>query len=200
MKKITMIFLVSVVALFANTETMELTGEYSEQLGNPFKKILNENKTKVINIYSEDKDVVLKVEDNLSLGGRSILDSSVNHPDEIVLKNKSVENVVEDFYSEDYIVKHSNVDAVVVNVESGTVSLTYNDDDNTQIHHLISMEVKLLVSVNGVEKEIVMDHKLGKEVGYKGFITTDDFDFSVLSLAYSSKIIENEIYKILQGI
>jgi len=197
MKKIIFLTLFSIAALFGKTETINLTGEYSEQLGNPFKRVLNINKAKTINIYSEDKDVVLKVESNLESG--NILPVN-QHPDQLILKNKSVENVVEDFYSEDFIVNKNSKDAVVVNVISGTVFLTYsNEDNNSGVQHLMGVEVKLVVSIDGQEKEIVMDQNLfNKDGNYRGTISKDmNFGASGYKKEFK-KITENSIFFLLK--
>lgn len=191
MKKIILITLFSVAALFAQTETINLTGKYSEQLGNPFKRVLNTNKTETKNIFSETKDVVLKVDSNLENKNFTIKNQ---HPNSIILKNKSVENVVEDFYSEDFIVNRAADNAVAVNILKGSVYLTYTNEEENGA--LIGVEVKLTVSVNGKEKEIVMDQNVEKPVAYRGHVTADDFDFNKVSLTETvNEIIENIIYK-----
>lgn len=196
MKNIILASLVLATAVFARTETIELTGEYSEQLGNPFKKVLNINKTKNINIYSEDKDVVLKVEDNLN---RDMF-LSIQHPEKIVLKNKSIENITEDFYIEDFNVYHSKENAIVVDLISGIVSLTYfNEDDKNQIHQLSRIEVTLIASVNGVKKEIKMDHTLNKKGEDYDWVISSDMAIDLSSLADRvQEIIETELYVLLQ--
>lgn len=193
MRRIIFLTFFSVAALFGKTETIELTGKYSEQLGNPFKRVLNINKSKTINIYSENKDVVLKVNSNLESGNFIV---NYQHPYKIVLKNKSVEKVVEDFYSEDFIIKHSKSNAINVNVVSGSVYLTYGDERTNGINHLIGIEVNLLISVNGKEMKITMNHNVEKPVAYRGQITSDDFNLNIFSLLDSAEeIIENIIYK-----
>jgi hypothetical protein len=196
MKKAILASLLLATAVFAKTETMELTGVYSEQMGNPFKKVLNINKTKSINIYSEDKDVVLKVESNLDRG----FTSSNEHPSEFVFKNKTVENVLEDFYSEDFIVAHALEDAKIVNVISGDVSLTYsNAEERSGVHHLSGIEITLLVSVNGVEKKITMDQTLGKKGQNYDWVISANLKFNVSSLKEKvQKIIETQLYVAIQ--
>ena len=196
MKKAILASLLLAAAVFARTETMELTGVYSEQMGNPFKKVLNINKTKSINIYSEDKDVVLKVESNLDRG----FTSSNDHPSEFVFKNKTVENVLEDFYSEDFIVAHALEDAKIVNVISGDVSLTYsNAEERSGVHHLSGIEITLLVSVNGVEKKITMDQTLGKKGENYDWVLSTDIKFNVSSLKEKvQEIIETQLYVAIQ--
>jgi len=198
MKNIILASLVLATAVFARTETIELTGEYSEQLGNPFKKVLNINKSKNINIYSENKDVVLKVESNLS----SDMFSSIQNPhsEKIVIKNKDIENITEDFYIEEFNVYRSKSNAVVVDILSGVVSLTYfNEIDKNQVHHLNRIEVALVVLVNGIKKEIKMDHTLNKRGEDYDWVISSDMTLDLSSLSDKvQEIIETELYILLQ--
>lgn len=202
MRKIIILSLVFMATLFAKTETLELTGEYSKMLSNQFKEALNIAKVGSINIYSETKDVVLKVDSNIN--SNSSYGIRTEHPDAIVLKNKTVEAAVENYYKEDYVVNHSKENAVIVNIESGTVSLNYsNSDDKNGLHSLMGVEVTLVVSItiNGkeVKKETKLDHKLGKAVRYKNFLTSDDFDYTKLTvLGTTAEILENIINKDLK--
>lgn len=202
MKKVVLASLLLATVVFARTETMELTGEYAQYLGNPFKDALGIEKKGAINIFSDEKDVILKVESNFRDG--DFLTKNP-HPEAIILKNKSIQNVVKNYYAEDYTVNYSKENAVIVNVVSGVVELTYSSDFNqNSMRHLMGIEVKLVLSIsrNGqiVEKEVVMDHKLNKKIGYKGFLTSDDFDFDSLTPLYSSVIIENQIFNALKEI
>lgn len=202
MKRIILTSLLLAATVFARTETMELTGEHAQYLGNPFKNALGIEKKGSINIFSDEKDIVLKVESNLTDG--NFLTKNL-HPEAIVFKNKSIENVVKNFYAEDYIVNYSKENAVIVNVVSGVVELNYSNDTNqNNMRHLMGIEVKLVLSIsrNGqvLKKEVVMDHKLNKAVGYKGFLTSDDFDFDSLTPLYSAVIIENQIFNSLKEI
>ena len=198
MKNIILASLVLATAVFARTETIELTGEYSEQLGNPFKKVLNINKTNNISIYSENKDVVLKVESNLSKDIFLI----AKHQEKVVLKNKEVENIVEDFYIEEFNVSHSKSkkDAVVIDVISGVVSLSYfNNEYTNQIPLLSGIEVTLIASIDGVKKEIKMDHTLGKAGEDYDLVISSKIEIDLSSLNERlQEIIETEIYVLVK--
>ena len=198
MKKI--ILLILTIISFAAANKIQLTGEYSNQLGNPFRKLLNEGNTQTISIYSENKDVVLPVTSNLD---NSSAFNRLQHPTKFVLNNKSVENVVEDYYIEEFKVEHKK-GGITVNVISGNIDLTYvNVDDNQHITHLSKVEVTLVVEItkNGqtTKKSITMDNTLGR--------TGDNYDFTIrttldFSIKYIDKIIkeiiENSIYNNLK--
>ena len=197
MKRIILASLLLASAVFAKTETMELTGVYSEQMGNPFKKVLNINKTKNINIYSENKDVVLKVESNLT---RDIT-HMIPHPEKIIVKNKSAENILEDFYIEDFNVVHSSNNAVTLNIISGDVSLNYSfADERVGAHHLMGIEVNLLVSINGIEKKITMDETLGKKGQDYDLIISKSITIDTANLKEKvHEIIETSLYILIKG-
>lgn len=199
MKKISLAFLLSATLLFASN-TIELTAEYAKDLGNPF-RVLLEKKDKDISIYSEKKDVILPVESNLD--NNSMYSMNLQHPKTFVLKNESVENVVKQFYAEEFnVIKGDSKSNVIVNVLSGKVMLDYMDvEQNQQMTHLTKVEVELVVEVikNGVrtEKKVFMDDKLGMEnVNYKWTITVDDIKrISIQSLdSIINNIIEFSIY------
>lgn len=199
MKKISLAFLLSATLLFASN-TIELTAEYAKDLGNPF-RVLLEKKDKDISIYSENKDVILPVESNLD--NNSIYSMNLQHPKTFVLKNESVENVVKQFYAEEFnVIKGDSKSNVIVNVLSGKVMLDYMDvEQNQQMTHLTKVEVELVVEVikNGVrtEKKVLMDDKLGVNGNnYDLTLTIDD----ILNIKISSmkknihNIIEYELY------
>jgi hypothetical protein len=203
MKKISLAFLLSSTLLFASN-TIELTAEYAKDLGNPF-RVLLEKKDKDISIYSEKKDVILPVESNLD--NNSIYSMNLQHPNTFVLKNESVENVVKQFYAEEFnVIKGDSKSKVIVNVLSGKVMLDYmNVEQNQQMTHLTKVEVELVVEIikNGVKtvKTILMDNKLGIEgKNYSLSLTSDDFkNIEIKNLiVYVNNIIEVEIYKIIK--
>jgi hypothetical protein len=203
MKKISFAFLLTTSLLFASNNVIELSGKYSENLGNPFRALL-EKKDKEISIFSQNKEVVLKVESNLD--NDSIYNMRLEHPKTFILKNKSVENIVEDYYAEEYKVLHKK-GGVEVNVLSGKVILDYmNMENNQQIHNLKKVEVELNVEINknGVKttKTILMDNKLGiTSKNFKWSIVSSDFknlDLKNLSESIQS-IIETEIYTVIKA-
>lgn len=86
---------------FGNIETISLTGDFAKNdLSNPFRALL-EKKDKSISIFSQNRDVVLKVENDLK--NSDIFNRPLKeYPSEIILKNSSVENVLKVYYSEEY--------------------------------------------------------------------------------------------------
>lgn len=204
MKKISLAFFLSSSILFA-TNTIELTGEYAKNLGNPF-RVLLEKKDKNISIFSQNKDVILKVESNLD--NNSIYSNRLEHPSTYTLKNETIENVVKQFYGEEFNVILGNEKSdVLVNVVSGKVMLTYMDTEQNQIAHLLTkIEVELVVEVikNGIKssKTILMDNKLGiNGTNYSLSLTSEDLkNIEIKSLSiYINNIIEFEIYKTIKG-
>jgi hypothetical protein len=189
MKKISLAFLLSATLLFASN-TIELTAEYAKDLGNPFRVLL------------ENKDVILPVESNLD--NNSIYSMNLQHPKTFVLKNESVENVVKQFYAEEFnVVQGDSKSNVIVNVLSGKVMLDYMDvEQNQRMTHLTKVEVELFVEVikNGVKstKTVLMDDKLGIEkTEYKWTLRTNIFNLEIKNISdYIKEIIENEIYTI----
>lgn len=200
MKKISLSFLLSATLLFASN-TIELTAEYAKDLGNPF-RVLLEKKDKDISIYSENKDVILPVESNLD--NNSMYNMNLQHPKTFVLKNKSVENVVKQFYAEEFnVIKGDSKSNVIINVLSGKVMLDYmNVEQNQLTTHLTKVEVELVIEVikNGIKstKTVLMDDKLGIEkTEYKWTLRTNIFNLEIKNISdYIKEIIENEIYTI----
>jgi hypothetical protein len=132
---------------------------------------------------------------------------NLQHPNTFVLKNESVENVVKQFYAEEFnVIKGDSKSKVIVNVLSGKVMLDYmNVEQNQQMTHLTKVEVELVVEIikNGVKtvKTILMDNKLGIEgKNYSLSLTSDDFkNIEIKNLiVYVNNIIEVEIYKIIK--
>ncbi len=191
MKKIVLMVMLMISSMFGNE--LVLSGEYAKDLGNPF-RVLLEKKDKNISIHSIDKDVVLKVESNLD--NDSIFRTHLQHPKTFVLKNKSVENVVKQYYGEEYNVVLGDLSsAVVVNVLSGRVILDYMDVEN-QHNILKKVEVELTAEIveNGVKRieTVLMDDKLGKKgKDYSWTITTEDI--TKISLNTIDEIIKNII-------
>ena len=191
MKKIVLMVMLMISSMFGNE--LVLSGEYAKDLGNPF-RVLLEKKDKNISIYSIDKDVVLKVESNLD--NDSVFRTHLQHPKTFVLKNKSVENIVKQYYGEEYNVILGNSSAnVIVNVLSGKVILDYMDVEN-QHNILKKVEVELTAEIveNGVKRTetVLMDDKLGKKgKDYSWTITTEDI--TKISLNTIDEIIKNII-------
>lgn len=201
MKKIVLMVMLMISSMFGNE--LVLSGEYAKDLGNPF-RVLLEKKDKNISIYSIDKDVVLKVESNLD--NDSVFRTHLQHPKTFVLKNKSVENIVKQYYGEEYNVILGNSSAnVIVNVLSGKVILDYMDVENQ--HHLLKkVEVELTVEIieNGVKRTetVLMDDKLNKTgKDYTGAITTEDIsNISIKTVEKTIKnIIEFSLYTKVKG-
>ena len=166
---------------------------------------LEEKKDKNISIFSQNNDVVLKVESDLDKDSTFL--NRLDHPSSYILKNETIENVVKQFYGEEYNVVLGNEQSdVIVNILSGKIMLTYKDIDENQIANLLTkVEVELVVEIikNGVKtvKTILMDNKLGIEgKNYRLSITSDDFkniEIKYLNV-HVNNIIEVEIYKVLK--
>lgn len=189
--KIVLFTLFASMSLFATT-AIELSGKYSQELGNPF-RVLLEKKEKSINIFSEDKKVKLEVESNLD--NNSIYNIHLKHNKSYLLDNKSIENVLKNYYGEEYniINKKGNIE---VNVLSGKVFLTYSDDGNSQISHINAVEVELNIELvkNGLKtlKTIKLDNSLGKEGSNYSLSLTSE-DFKNIKLTILDELIENII-------
>lgn len=196
MKKIVLMVMLMISSMFGNE--LVLSGEYAKDLGNPF-RVLLEKKDKNISIHSSDKDVILTVESNLD--NDSVFRTHLQHPKTFILKNKSVENIVKQYYGEEYNVILGNSSAnVIVNVLSGKVILDYMDVENQ--HHLLKkVEVELTVEIieNGVKRTetVLMDDRLKIEGdNYNWTIKKSSFDLSFEKLNETIiKIAENLIYR-----
>lgn len=196
MKKVVLMILMISSMLFGNE--LVLSGEYAKELGNPF-RVLLEKKDKNISIHSVDKDMILKVESNLD--NDSVLRNHLQHPRIFILKNKSVENIVKQYYGEEYnVVLGDDSPDVIVNILSGRVILDYMDVENQ--HNLLKkVEVELTVEIieNGVKRvaTVLMDDKLKIEGdNYNWTIKKSSFDLSFEKLNETIiKITEHLIYK-----
>lgn len=194
MKKIISAFFVFSSIVFAST--IELTGKYSQELGNPY-RVLLEKKNKSIEIYSESKSVKLKVESNLD--SNSIYNLQLQHPKEYVFNNKTIENVLKNYYGEEFNIvnKKGNIE---LNVLSGRVILTYLDNENSQINHINKVEVELTVELikndKKIQKTILMDDTLGITGDNYNWTIRKTFDFSIKSLNSTiEEIIEHILYR-----
>lgn len=185
---------------FGNSENISLTGDFAKNdLGNPFRALL-EKKDKLISIFSENKDVSLKVETDLQ-GSSKFAGFSKDYPITLILKNSSILNVLKVYYSEEYKVEVKEKADVVVNVLGGKVVLEHFFDDETSIRPMlkkITVNLEVEVIKNGIRtvENIVMDNKLGiEDTSYKWTIRTDNFKINPLSISKNvPQIIENEIY------
>lgn len=190
---------------FGNSETISLTGDFAKNdLSNPFRALL-EKKDKSISIFSQNRDVVLKVENDLK--NSDIFNRPLKeYPSEIILKNSSVENVLKVYYSEEYKVEVKEKADVIVNVLGGKIELEHFFDDDKNIRPILKkIIVNLNVEIikNGIKttQNITLDDKLGKEdTSYKWTMREDTFKRNPLSLSKNvPQIIENQIY-ILKGL
>lgn len=200
MKKIISAFFVFSSIVFAST--IELTGKYSQELGNPFRALL-EKKNETVKIYSKDNNVELEVESNLD--NNSIYNIHLQHPKKYILKNKTIENVVEDYYSEEYKVLYEKGD-IELNVLSGKVFITYIEEENNQINNLINkVEVELDIEIINKGKKtlktVKLDNNLGKKgKNYSGAIVLSDFKNITIKTLSSivTSIIEVSIFNSLK--
>lgn len=190
---------------FGNIETISLTGDFAKNdLGNPFRALL-EKKDKSISIFSENKDVSLKVETDLR-GSSKFSGFSKDYPTTLILNNSSVQNVLKVYYSEEYKVEVKEKADVIVNVLGGKIELEHFFDDDKNIRPILKkIIVNLNVEIikNGIKttQNITLDDKLGKEdTSYKWTMREDTFKRNPLSLFKNvPEIIENQIY-ILKGL
>ncbi len=190
---------------FGNSETISLTGDFAKNdLGNPFRALL-EKKDKSISIFSENKDVSLKVETDLR-GSSKFSGFSKDYPTTLILNNSSVQNVLKVYYSEEYKVEVKEKADVIVNVLGGKIELEHFFDDDQNIRPILKkIVVNLNVEIikNGITttQNITLDDKLGKEdTSYKWTMREDTFKRNPLSLSKNvPQIIENQIY-ILKGL
>jgi hypothetical protein len=187
------ILTISLFSSFLFAENISLTGETVSSLGNPYRTVFGE-KNKSIKIFSEHKEIILKV------------DSNFNGPKEkeMILENKTVLNILNQFYGEEYkilIDKNSNIS---LNVLSGNVSLDYvNFDNNLQSlkEVVVTLNIELIINGTKINKTVSLDQTLGESnKNYRGYITTEDkLDLSIMSVKeIVTKIIEKEIINILK--
>ena len=187
-------------SIFAND--IKLTGEFSELYGNPFMKIIKENKTNTVNICSKSETIKLSVESNLD---NTNFMSQIKHKNSYIIDNKTVENVLEDYFSEDNNIKKS-CGEYEVNIKSGKIILTYTDFENNQLEILqkveVSLQVELINNKTGFKKveNITMDNTLGRKGDNYNWSITTDINLKVEQLEKTiQKIIETEIYTVIKG-
>ena len=187
-------------SIFAND--IKLTGEFSELYGNPFMKIIKENKTNTVNICSQSETIKLPVESNLD---NTNFMSQIKHKNSYIIDNKTVENVLEDYFSEDNNIKKS-CGEYEVNIKSGKIILTYTDFENNQLEILQKVEVLLQVELinnkTGLKKveNITMDNTLGRKGDNYNWSITTDINLKIEQLEKTiQKIIETEIYTVIKG-
>lgn len=197
MKKILCLLFLSFSLIFA--ETISLSGDYAKNdLSNPF-KVLLEKKEKTISVNAENKDVVLKVENDLDES--KYAGFLKNYPKEVIFKNDSIVNVLKAYYQQDYFVDVKEKADITVNVLKGNILLEhfFHDDDlfNPSLRKIIvTIDVEFIK--NGMRRiqTFTMDHKLNKEdTAYKKTLRTEDFKIRKLSIATDvPRIIENIIF------
>ena len=187
-------------SIFAND--IKLTGEFSELYGNPFMKIIKENKTNTVNICSKSETIKLSVESNLD---NTNFMSQIKHKNSYIIENKTVENVLEDYFSEDNNIKKS-CGEYEVNIKSGKIILTYTDFENNQLEILqkveVSLQVELINNKTGFKKveNITMDNTLGRKGDNYNWSITTDINLKIEQLEKTiQKIIETEIYTVIKG-
>lgn len=187
-------------SIFAND--IKLTGEFSELYGNPFMKIIKENKTNTVNICSKSETIKLSVESNLD---NTNFMSQIKHKNSYIIDNKTVENVLEDYFSEDNNIKKS-CGEYEVNIKSGKIILTYTDFENNQLEILqkveVSLQVELINNKTGFKKveNITMDNTLGRKGDNYNWSITTDINLKIEQLEKTiQKIIETEIYTVIKG-
>lgn len=187
-------------SIFAND--IKLTGEFSELYGNPFMKIIKENKTNTVNICSKSETIKLSVESNLD---NTNFMSQIKHKNSYIIDNKTVENVLEDYFSEDNNIKKS-CGEYEVNIKSGKIILTYTDFENNQLEILqkveVSLQVELINNKTGFKKveNITIDNTLGRKGDNYNWSITTDINLKIEQLEKTiQKIIETEIYTVIKG-
>ena len=187
-------------SIFAND--IKLTGEFSELYGNPFMKIIKENKTNTVNICSKSETIKLSVESNLD---NTNFMSQIKHKNSYIIDNKTVENVLEDQFSEDNNIKKS-CSEYEVNIKSGKIILTYTNFENNQLEILqkveVLLQVELINSKTGFKKveNITMDNTLGRKGDNYNWSITTDINLKIEQLEKTiQKIIETEIYTVIKG-
>lgn len=187
------ILTISLLSSFLFAENISLTGENFSSLGNPYINIFGE-KNKSLRIFSEDKEVKLKI------------DSNFNGPKEkeIILENKTILNVLNKFYGEEYKIIIDRNSNISLNILSGHISLDYVDfENNSQSLRevVVTLNIELIINGTKINKIISLDQKLGESnKNYRGYITTEDkIDLSIMSIKeVIVKIIEKEIINILK--
>lgn len=187
------ILTIGLLSSFLFGENISLTGETLSQLGNPYKIIFGE-KNKIIKVYSDKKEIKLKVNSNF------------NGPkEEFVLENESVISVMKQFYGEEYKVIVDNKSDISLNILSGEVSLDYTDLDNniqTLREIVVSLNIEMNINGNKINKKITLDNTLGDKNNsdYQGFITNEDImNLKIMSVKENViRIIERELFNIMK--
>ena len=187
------ILTIGLLSSFLFAENISLTGETLSQLGNPYKIIFGE-KNKTIKVFSDKKEIKLKVNSNYN-----------GSKEEFVLNNESIIFVMKQFYGEEYKVIVDNKSDVYLNILSGEVNLDYTDLENniqTLREIVVSLNVEIIINGNKINKKITLDNTLGDKNNsdYQGFITNED----IMNLKITSvkenviKIIERELFNIMR--
>lgn len=188
-KKLTCISILT-ISLFANTE-ISLYGESISSFGNPYMVLFGE-KNKSISVYSENKDIKLKVTSNYK-GYKE---------DFIILKNETILNILKQSFGEEYKVNINKNSDISVNVISGKIDIDYMDLDNN-LQSLREIVVELIKNGIKMTKTISLDQTLGdSSKNYSGFITTDDkIDLTLTSInKVIQVIIEREIFNLIKEV
>lgn len=200
MKKILFSTMLLSSAIFAND--IKLTGEFSELYGNPFMKILTDNKTNTVSICSNASSIKLPVESNLDNHANFM--THLQHKSSYTIDNKSVENVLEDYFSEDNKISKS-CNEYEVNIKSGKIDLTYTDFENNQVEILqkveVTLDIELINHKTGFKKleKISMDNTLGRKGANYNWSITTDLNIKVQQLEKTiQKIVETEIYTVVK--
>lgn len=143
MKKIFILFFI----IFTSTmlaNILEFTGEYSKNLSNPFKKLLITNKDSVY-VFSEEKNINLPVVSSTLKTNKSVNISNY------IIKNKTIENIVRNSFSDYYNVKVDKSDKFTeINILSGQINLTYtnaNEEVINYLNNLFKINVELYVEI-----------------------------------------------------
>lgn len=187
------ILTIGLLSSFLFGENISLTGETLSQLGNPYKIIFGE-KNKKIKVYSDKKEIKLKVNSNFN-----------GQKEEFVLENESVISVMKQFYGEEYKVIVDNKSDISLNILSGEVSLDYTDLDNniqTLREIVVSLNIEMNINGNKINKKITLDNTLGDKNNsdYQGFITNEDImNLKIMSVKENViRIIERELFNIMK--
>lgn|GEM_PF-6323547 len=187
------ILTIGLLSSFLFGENISLTGETLSQLGNPYKIIFGE-KNKIIKVYSDKKEIKLKVNSNFN-----------GQKEEFVLENESVISVMKQFYGEEYKVIVDNKSDISLNILSGEVSLDYTDLDNniqTLREIVVSLNIEMNINGNKINKKITLDNTLGDKNNsdYQGFITNEDImNLKIMSVKENViRIIERELFNIMK--
>lgn len=187
------------ISLFATclfAENINLSGESINNLINPYKSIFGEKK-KNINVYSEKKEISLKV------------NSNYNGPKEkeFILNNETISLVMKQIFSEEYNVFENKNSDITFNILSGEISLDYTDlENNIQSLReiIVSLNVEIIIKGNKINKKISLDNTLGDKnlSDYKGFITNEDLmNLKIISVKENIvKIIEREIFNLVREV